>query len=93
MYVVSYDIVSDRLRSKVAKVLLGYGKRVQYSVFECHVSQKNFEELYKKLALLMVDVDEGNIRFYHLCGKCEQEIQELGLPKEEISILDDTVIV
>ncbi len=93
MYVVSYDIVSDRLRSKVAKVLLGYGKRVQYSVFECHVSQKNFEELYKKLALLMVDVDEGSIRFYHLCGKCEQEIQELGLPKEEISILDDTVIV
>ena len=93
MYVVSYDIVSDRLRSKVAKVLLGYGKRVQYSVFECHVSQKNFEELYKKLALLMVDVDEGSIRVYRLCGKCEQEIQELGLPKEEISILDDTVIV
>ena len=34
MYVVSYDIGSDKLRNKVAKVLLGYGNRVQYSVFE-----------------------------------------------------------
>ena len=29
------------------------------------------------MALLMVDTDEGNIRIYHLCGKCEKEIQEL----------------
>ncbi len=40
MYVVSYDIGSDKLRNKVAKVLLGYGNRVQYSVFECHISQE-----------------------------------------------------
>ena len=47
MYVISYDIVSDKLRNKVAKILLDYGKRVQYSVFECYISQKQFEELYK----------------------------------------------
>lgn len=93
MYVISYDISSDRLRNKVAKVLLGYGKRVQYSVFECRISQKRFEELYKKMALLMVDTDEGNIRIYHLCGKCEKEIQELGIPKDDISDLDDTIII
>ena len=93
MYVISYDISSDRLRNKVAKVLLGYGKRVQYSVFECRISQKRFEELYKKMALLMVDTDEENIRIYHLCGKCEKEIQELGIPKDDISDLDDTIII
>ena len=53
MYVISYDIVSDRLRNKVAKVLLGYGKRVQYSVFECRISQEKFEELYRKMVLLI----------------------------------------
>ena len=47
MYVISYDIAGDKLRNKIAKVLLGYGRRVQYSVFECRISQKRFEELYK----------------------------------------------
>ena len=93
MYVISYDITSDRLRNKVAKILLGYGRRVQYSVFECRISQKSFEELYKRLALIMTDSDEGSIRFYHLCGKCEEEIQELGLPKDDVSDLEDTVII
>ena len=93
MYVISYDITSDRLRNKIAKVLLGYGRRVQYSVFECHISQKCFEELYKKLAPLMIDYDEGSIRFYHLCGKCECEVQELGLPKDDASDLEETIII
>ena len=93
MYVISYDITNDRRRNKIAEVLLGYGKRVQYSVFECRISQKSFEELYKRLALLMADTDDGSIRFYHLCGKCEREIQELGLPKDDVSDLEDTVII
>lgn len=93
MYVISYDISNDRLRNKVAKVLSGYGKRVQYSVFECRIQQKSFEELYIRLALLMADADEGSIRFYHLCGKCEQKIQELGLSKDNAVDLEDTVII
>ena len=93
MYVISYDITSDRLRNKVAKVLSGYGRRVQYSVFECRISQKSMEELYKRLALLMADADESSIRFYHLCGKCEGGIQELGLPKEDEPDLKDTIII
>lgn len=92
MYVVSYDIGSDRLRNRVAKELLNYGKRVQYSVFECRISEKRFEELYGKLAFLLADSREGSIRFYRLCGKCERELQELGMPKEECS-WDDTIIV
>lgn len=32
-YVISYDIPSDRRRTRVAKELLGYGDRIQYSVF------------------------------------------------------------
>lgn len=93
MYVISYDIAGDKLRNKIAKVLLGYGRRVQYSVFECRISQKRFEELYRKLALLMAGSDEGSIRFYHLCGKCEVEIQELGQPKDNGSDLEDTIVI
>ena len=49
MYLVSYDITPNRLRNKVAKTLEGFGKRVQYSVFECDLTEKRYEELYEKL--------------------------------------------
>lgn len=93
MYIVSYDISSDRLRNKIVKVLLNYGKRVQYSVFECDISQESFGQMYKKLTMLMADSEEGNIRFYHLCKKCEKEVQEIGIPKGNVCRLEDVVII
>ncbi len=93
MYIVSYDITSDRLRNKVAKILLGYGKRVQYSVFECDISQELYGQMYKRLAALMAGSGEGNIRFYHLCGKCEKEIQEVGIPKGDVCDMGDVIII
>lgn len=95
VYVVSYDICNDRLRNKVAKALLNYGKRVQYSVFECRISQKQYDEMYKKLAMLIADSDSGedSIRIYHLCGKCDAEVRELGMAKDEAYATDDPIIV
>ena len=52
MYIVSYDIASDRLRNRIARTLEGYGRRVQYSVFECELSEKRYKELYEKLLKL-----------------------------------------
>jgi len=34
-----YDIPSDKRRKKVSDLLEGYGQRVQYSVFECVLTQ------------------------------------------------------
>lgn len=93
MYVVSYDICSDRRRNKVAKALLNYGKRVQYSLFECRISQKQCDEMYKKLALLIADSDEDSIRIYRLCGKCDAEVREIGIAKGEAYESDDTIII
>lgn len=70
MYVVSYDIASDRLRNKIAKTLEGYGIRIQYSVFECRLNDKKYRELYRKLMELMEGTEEGSIRFYSVCGNC-----------------------
>ena len=39
MYLVCYDITSDRVRNKIVKTLEGYGRRVQYSVFECDLDE------------------------------------------------------
>lgn len=43
----------NRVRTKIANELKNYGRRVQYSVFECELSEKKFGELYGKLSGLM----------------------------------------
>ncbi|HOT98551.1 MAG TPA: CRISPR-associated endonuclease Cas2, partial [bacterium] len=35
LYLVSYDIIDNAKRIRLAKKLQDYGQRVQYSVFEC----------------------------------------------------------
>lgn len=34
LYLISYDITADKRRNALAKLLEGFGSRVQYSVFE-----------------------------------------------------------
>jgi len=83
MYIVSYDIENDRIRNKVAKTLENYGTRVQYSVFECDISQKLYEKLYSELLMLMEDEVTGNIRFYQLCKNCEKKTATIGVKDTE----------
>ena len=78
MYVVSYDIASDRRRNKIAKTLEGYGTRIQYSVFECRLTEKKYKEMYRKLMQLMTDEEDGSIRIYSVCGNCEGKIRTIG---------------
>ena len=35
IYLVSYDITSNKLRRKIEKTLKNYGFRIQYSIFQC----------------------------------------------------------
>ncbi|MCR5324945.1 MAG: CRISPR-associated endonuclease Cas2 [Lachnospiraceae bacterium] len=80
MYIVSYDITSDKRRRKIANTLEDYGKRVQYSVFECNLNDKRFTELYSKMVKLTTDMDEGSVIFYPMCSKCADKVQVIGTP-------------
>ena len=44
-YLIVYDITKDRERTKVQKILEGYGFRIQKSVFECLLSRRLKREL------------------------------------------------
>lgn len=89
MYLVSYDIASDRIRNKVAKELCNYGKRVQYSVFECNISLSEYKKLYEKLLRLVMDEEDANIRIYMLdkdvysrtvvIGNDEREYEDMAI--------------
>ena len=45
LYVIAYDIPSDRRRTKVHKTLCGFGQWTQYSLFECHLTDKELVAL------------------------------------------------
>lgn len=93
MYVISYDIESDKIRNKIAKTLEGYGRRVQYSVFECRITQDQYDELYGKLAILMEKEETGNIRFYRICRNCEMSIATIGIINDAIHTNEQEVFI
>lgn len=90
-YVVSYDISSTKRRNKIAKELLNYGKRVQYSVFECELSALRYKELYQKMLKLTEEMEDGNIRFYPLCKNCEGRIATIG--EAPVRVEDEEVVI
>ncbi len=70
LYLVSYDIGPDGRRTKVAKVLEGFGSRVQLSVFECDLTSQQFEKLRRRLLKLLRPDEGDNVRIYQLCANC-----------------------
>lgn len=80
MYIITYDIVKDKTRTKVSKLLEDYGVRVQYSVFESDMDDKELERVMKKLKAL-IDPSTDNIKFYNLCANCEAKTLSLGIDK------------
>jgi CRISPR-associated protein Cas2 len=78
MYIViSYDIVDDKKRLKVSKLLKNYGERVQKSVFECRVDEKMYLEIKGKLEKI-IDMENDSVRYYSLCQKCAGNIEISG---------------
>ncbi len=65
-YVVSYDIGDDKRRRLVAKIMEGYGYRVQYSVFECDLEKRQLLALKKALRPLVKKQEMDSVRFYAL---------------------------
>lgn len=70
LVLVVYDVATSddggakRLR-QVARACEDYGQRVQKSVFECNVGQKEWAELRHRLLSAMVK-EQDSIRFYFL---------------------------
>jgi CRISPR-associated protein Cas2 len=68
-WVVSYDIADPNRLRRVAKVMEGYGERVLYSVFECHLSATQLAELRERICGVINEEEDG-VRWYPLCAWC-----------------------
>lgn len=76
-WIVSYDIPNDKRRGKVAKILEGYGRRAQYSVFECEINDEQREKLERALKR-EIDTEEDDIRFYPMNRADLKRVRLLG---------------
>ena len=82
LIIVTYDVSTEtragrrRLR-RVAKVCEGIGQRVQKSVFECQVNERQNEELERRL-LAEIDEKEDSLRLYRLTEPADLHIKQFG---------------
>jgi len=79
--VISYDISDDKRRDKVFKCLKRFGQHVQYSVFECDITEKDYVRLRYLLEKIIRREEGDHIRFYFLCNDCREKVERLGGPK------------
>ncbi len=69
LYLISYDIREDRIRTRAANLLKDFGDRVQKSVFECRLSARDLNTLENALTAL-TDPKTDSILIYPLCEAC-----------------------
>lgn len=72
--VVAYDVADNKRREKISGLLGKYGVRANFSVFECMVTDKEFEKLKAKVAKI-IDSKEDSVVYYPLCLNCYTKIE------------------
>ena len=81
-YLISYDISDARRLRRVAKVLEGYGTRLQYSVFECPLDEVRLAQAKSALAEV-INTDHDQVLVVSLGAAAADAtlvIEALGLP-------------
>lgn len=95
LILVSYDVSTEtaegrrRLR-RAAKTCLGYGQRVQKSVFECKVTVAQLEILRSEL-LNLIDLEQDSLRLYRIVEPLDKNVMEFG--KFRAANFESTLIV
>lgn len=87
--VVSYDIVDDKKRLRVAKLMKNYGVRVQKSVFECRLDDRRYLKMKEQIEKV-IDWEEDGVRYYALCAGCLKNIDISGVG---VVLEDEDVVV
>lgn len=71
-HLISYDVRDPKRLRRVAKLLEGYGTRLQYSVFRCRLDELTLEKLHWELNQVMADEDD--LLVMPLCNDCAAKV-------------------
>ncbi|WP_448523155.1 CRISPR-associated endonuclease Cas2 [Pseudothermotoga sp.] len=91
LYVVSYDVVDDRRRNKLADFLENFGVRVQYSVFEVELKEKEYNMMIKGIKK-RIKPEEDTVRIYPIAKELKDAIMTIGLDKGQYFKSDVMVV-
>ena len=80
--IIVYDIgtkdrAGERLLARVARTCEGYGVRVQYSVFECRLTETSYVQLEEDLRRL-IRPEMDRVTIYRITGNIEMSRTDLG---------------
>ena len=78
LYLICYDTPDNRRRRQIVATLEEFAERVQWSVFEGWLTQRQRVLLERRLQRLL-EPEFDNLRLYRLCSYCQAEVQLLGL--------------
>jgi CRISPR-associated protein Cas2 len=93
--VVTYDVstveekVGARRLRRVAKACVSYGIRVQKSVFEMQLGQKEWAELRARL-LNEIDPAQDSLRVYFIDQSSKERIEHFGVTRP-YNVVEDTL--
>lgn len=72
-YLISYDVRDEKRLRKSAKILEGYGQRIQYSIFRCHLTSRALQRLRWELSIVLHPDDD--LLVVRLCSGCVATIR------------------
>jgi len=73
LWVIAYDSPSTKRRRKLAKLLEGYGVRMQWSVFECRLRPHQLHTLRQRLERIAEQDD--SLRLWALPARAAEPVQ------------------
>ncbi|WP_088889837.1 CRISPR-associated endonuclease Cas2 [Leptolyngbya ohadii] len=91
-YLIIYDLpdskAANKRRTRLHKMLSGYGQWTQYSVFECFLSTPQFAKLQTQIETI-VKPDEDSVRIYVLDAGAVKRTLTYGSekPRQETAII------
>ncbi len=83
-YMVCYDIPSNKRankrRYKLVRCLVGYGDRVQKSVFEMVLTRQLFNQMFIEINQT-INTKFDAVYIYPLCSSCANKVIRIGFDK------------
>ncbi len=76
-FLVLYDIADDKRRTRLFKLLEGYGASYQYSVFEARLDARRLVRLRHDITEI-IDRDVDRVALIKLCEACRKKADLLG---------------
>ncbi len=85
MYIVSYDIESNRRRTKFSKFLKKFGRRIQYSIFEIRNSSRVLKNIMTEVEMVYEPhfTNSDSILIMQLCEGCKGKVKRYGYAANE----------